>query len=78
MATDLVWASSLGVCTHMQKSIGKPVVYSLCVCVCRSKEPLGKVMLDRESILNSPRGSYIIIASPLFPSLHTTPPSLPH
>jgi RAS protein activator-like 1 len=28
----------------------------VCVCVCRSKEPLGKVMLDRDSILNSPRG----------------------
>lgn len=32
----------------------------MCVCVrvrtCRSKEPLGKVMLDRESIINSPRG----------------------
>ena len=28
----------------------------VCVCVLRSKEPLGKVLLDRDSIINSPRG----------------------
>ena len=34
----------------------------VCVCVCRSKEPLGKVMLDRDSIINSSRGMYILLA----------------